>query len=341
MICFYEKGIDVIKKSFAGALKGIICTPYYTERGLQLLDPFFDAAEEVEFWTRFSPLDWRSGVADMEALRHRVQSVMTRQKKFALHVSDDLHAKIYSFSNSKVIIGSANLTWPGMTTNIEIICELTKADAAGFLPFLSNFRSRLTPVPVDVFADYVTVAADAISKPFDGPVEEDGEMNAAIDLAEETLRKSLVKISPEFSCILPLEIEDFFEYCRGEKTGVSREITARIKGKHNLQGHVKHCFYGAIQFLSERPQVLAEIAATPGKSLYDFTNPSVRAAWRDFLHKHAREIDKKRDFSFRTLRVYLPPTLGGICTGGGGGSGTLKRVFPVVARMLQISGKNK
>ncbi len=41
MIRFYEKGIDVIKKSFAGAAKGIICTPYYTERGLKLLDPFF------------------------------------------------------------------------------------------------------------------------------------------------------------------------------------------------------------------------------------------------------------------------------------------------------------
>src|SRR3972149_11832594 len=141
MIRFYEKGIDVIKKSFARAAKGIICTPYYTERGLQLLDPFFDAADEVEFWTRFSPLDWRAGVADMVALKRRVQSVTERNKKFNIHVSDDLHAKIYSFSNNKVIIGSANLTWPAMTTNIEIICELTKADATSFLPFLSNFRS--------------------------------------------------------------------------------------------------------------------------------------------------------------------------------------------------------
>jgi len=46
-------------------------------------------------------------------------------------------------------------------------------------------------------------------------------------------------------------------------------------------------------------------------------------------------IEKERGFSFRTLRVYLPPNLGGICTGGGGGSSTLKRVLPVVARMLK------
>ena len=341
MIQFYKKGIDVIKTAFAGANKGIICTPYYTERGLQFLDPFFNAAEEVEFWTRFSPLDWRSGVADMAALKRRVLSITDRKKKFSLHVSDDLHAKIYSFSNNKVIIGSANLTWLAMTTNIEIICELTKADATKFKPFLSIFRSRLTPLSAKVFTDYVDVVADAISKPFEGPVEEDEEMNAAIDLAEETLRKSLVRTAPKAPSILPLEIEKFLEYCRDEKTSVSREIMARMKGKYNLQGHVKHCYYGAMQFLSEHMQFVTSIAATPGGALYDFTDPSVRTAWRDFLHKHTREIDKKRDFSFRTLRVYLPPTLGGICSGGGGGSGTLKRVFPVVARMLQVSGKNK
>jgi hypothetical protein len=339
MICFHENGINAIKEASAGAVRGIICTPYYTERGLKLLDQFFDMAEEVEFWTRFSPLDWRAGVADMEALKRRVQSVASRNKKFALHISDNLHAKIYSFSNNKVIIGSANLTWPAMTTNVEIICELTEADTSSFLSFLSTLRHRLTPVPADIFAAYVDAAADVIPKPFEGPIEEDEDMNAAIDLAEETLRNFLVQTAPKIPSVLPLEIEKFFEYCRSEKTNASREIVARIKGKYNLQGHVKHCYYGTIQFLLEHPKLISEIAATPGESLYDFSKPSVRTQWRDFLYKHEKEIDKKLGFSFRTLRVYLPPSLGGICSGGGGGSGTLKRVFPVVARMLQVSGK--
>jgi hypothetical protein len=341
MIKFHEKGIDVIKQSFAGADKGIICTPYYTERGLRLVDSFFDVAEEIEFWTRFSPLDWRAGVADMAALKQRVQYIKDRKKKITLHVSDDLHAKIYSFSNNKVIIGSANLTWPAMTTNIETICELTKADAANFQPFMEIFRSRLTPLPVDVFMDYVAISADAISKPSEGPAEEDGDMNAAIDLAESMFRKSLVQTARKAPSIPSFEIEKFLEYCRVDKTVVSREIVDRCEGKYNLQGHVKHCYYGTVQFLLENHKFISEIAAIPGKSLYDFSNPSIRSQWRDFLHDHAREIDKKRDFSFRTLRVYLPPSLGGICTGGGGGSGTLKRVFPVVARMLRESGKKK
>lgn len=275
----------------------------------------------------------------MEALKRRVQSIMNRQKRFALHVSDDLHAKIYSFSNNKVIIGSANLTWPAMTTNIEIICELTKADATGFQPLLSTFRSRLTPVSAKVFTDYVDVATDAISKPFEGPAEEDGDMNAAIDLAEETLRKSLAHAAPQTPHISLPEIERFKDYCYKGKSDVSRVIIERIEGKDNLQGHVKHCYYGALRFLSKHSQFVAEIAVTPRESLYSFANPDIRTKWIEFLRKHANEIDDKRDFSFHTLRVYIPENLGGICSGGGGASSTLKRVLPLVARMLQISGK--
>ena len=335
MICFHEKGIDAIRKAFDRATTGFICTPYYSERGLALLNPFFDVAEKVEFWTRFSPLDWRTGVADMSALRRRVQLVLDRGKLFSFRVSDDLHAKIYSFSNDRVIMGSANLTWPALTSNIEVICELTGDEAVNFLHMLPNLRNRLTAVPPDVFTAYVDVAADAISKPFDGPEETNEEMNAAIDLAEEMLRKSLISTAPPTSPIPPLEIGYFIDYCREEKSSISKEIIARWEGKHNLQGHVKHYYYGALRFLSEFPELVDEISTTPRRSLYNFINPVVLTNWRDFLRKHAKEIDEKRNFSFRTLRVYTPENLGGICSGGGGGSPTLKRVLPVVARMLQ------
>ena len=221
-----------------------------------------------------------------------------------------------------------------MTSNIEIVCELTDGDVTLFSPILSVMRGRLTRVAPSDFSAYVDVAEDAISKSSDGPAEEDEEMNAAIDLAEEALRNSLVDTAPEAGRTLSIEIEQFLDYCRQEKTEASREIVARYSGKHNLQGHVKHCFYGAMRFLSEHPNLASEIAATPGDALYDFASETVRAQWREFLREHADEIDKVRGFSFRTLRVYLPATYGGICTGGGGGSSTLKRVLPVGARMI-------
>jgi hypothetical protein len=334
MIRFYETGIEVIKNAFNDADKGLICTPYYSERGLQILDSFFDAAEKVEFWTRFSPLDWRAGVADMAALNRRVQSIKNRGKIFDMRVSDDLHAKIYAIPDGTVIVGSANLTWPGMTRNIELIFELTEDEADSFSSVLTSMRGRLMPVGSEVFAAYVDLVSNVISKPSDGPAEEDEDMNAAIELAEEELRKSLSETAPDAIGVPSAELEEFIDYCRQEDSGVSREVIARHEGKHSLQGHVKHCFYGSIRFFSEHPEFIDEIAATPSDLLYDFDSESVRTHWRDFLLEHTTEIDKERSFWFRTLRVYLPPTYGGICTGGGGGSGTLKRIFPVVARML-------
>jgi hypothetical protein len=342
MIRFYEKGIDVIKESFAGANKGIICTPYYTERGLQFLDPFFDAAEEVEFWTRLNPLDWRDGVADMEALKHRVQSVVGRQKKFVLYVSNDLHAKIYSFSNNKAIIGSANLTWSAMTTNIETICELTDDDTASFLPLLLKFRPRLKPLPVDVFLAYVDAARDVISKPSEGIEEVNDEMITAINLAEEILGKSPAH-APIQATLIPshLEMQNFKDYCLKENSYISNGITERIEGLDNLQGHVKQCFYGTVRFFSEYPNLVDEVAATPNNLLYDFNNQEIFTKWRNFLRLHENEVDTDRGLRFRTLIICLPPSAGGTLTGGGGASPTLKRVFPVVARMLKVSGKNK
>lgn len=334
MIYFHEKGIELIKQASKDSKEGLICTPYYSERGLQLLAPFFENAEKVEFWTRFSPLDWKAGVADMAALNKRIQSVLDKNKEFDIRVSDDLHAKIYNFSSDNVIIGSANLTWSAMTNNIEIVCQLTDKDAAISLDFLSSLRNKLTPVKAETFADYVAVAVDAISKPHVEPLEEDSEMNAAIELAEEVFRKALAPIAPDAPKLLHMEIEEFIEYCRSESTDVSREVIDRYEGKHNLQGHVKHCFFGVFRFLSEFPEFIDQIAATPGNSLYDLTDTTVNIHWRNFLLTHSNEIDKEQGFSFRTLRVYLPPILGGICSGGGGGSGTLKRIFPLVARML-------
>lgn len=336
----YRTGKEVIKKAFTGAVKGLICTPYYSERGLQIIDPFFDSAEEVEFWTRFSPLDWRAGVADMAALQRRVQSVKDRGKIFDLRVSDDLHAKIYAISEDTVIVGSANLTWPGMTRNIEVICELTEEEADSFSSVISGMRSRLMPVEAEVFAAYVDAVHSVISKPSDGPADEDEDMNAAIELAEEELRKSLSDTAPDAIGIPSAELEEFIDYCRHEDSDVSREVIARHGGKNSLQGHVKHCFYGSVRFLSEHPEFVDEVASTSAESLYDFDNTSIRSQWRDFLLEHATEIDKERGFWFRTLRVYLPPSYGGICTGGGGGSSTLKRVFPLVARMIRVRLSN-
>jgi hypothetical protein len=341
MIYFHKQGINTIQKASEGATTGIICTPYYSEQGLRLLDSFFDAAEQVEFWTRLNPLDWRDGVADMEALINKIQSVEKRQKKFLIYVSNDLHAKVFSFSNNRIIIGSANLTLSAMTTNIETICELTDTNAIDFIKFLSNFKYRLKKISTDDFAAYVDIVRAVVSKSYDGAEDENDEIIDAINLAEETIGKSPVQ-TPAHVDLIPslLEMKNFKDYCHKENSYISNEIIKQIEGLNNLQGHVKQCFYGAVRFFSEFPKFIGEIADTPRELLYDFTD-AIHIEWRDFLRKHENETDVERGFYFQTLINCLPPSAGGTRSGGGGASPTLKRVLPVVARMLKESEKNK
>ncbi len=343
MIRFYEKGIDVIKNACKGATKGIICTPYYTEPGLQLLDSFFHSAEEVEFWTRLNPLDCRAGVADMDALKSRVQNIISRGKNISLHVSNYLHAKVFSFSNNRTIIGSANLTLPAMTTNIETICELTEEDAKKFVQFLPSIKSQLKPLPTDIFGAYVDASRDVISKPSEGLEEVNDDMITAINLAEEILCRSPAH-KPVRASSIPshLEIKYFKDYCHKENSVISNEIIERMEGLDNLQGHVKQCFYGVVRYFAEFPEFINEIAKTPRNLKYDLSNnQEVFTKWRNFLRAHENEIDTARGLRFRTLIIILPPSVGGTLAGGGGAIATLKRMFPVVARMLQESGKKK
>jgi phosphatidylserine/phosphatidylglycerophosphate/cardiolipin synthase-like enzyme len=74
----------------------------------------------------------------MAALNRRVQSVRAKGNIFDIRVSDDLHAKIYAIPDGTVIVGSANLTWPGMTRNIEVIFELTEEEADSFSSVLTS-----------------------------------------------------------------------------------------------------------------------------------------------------------------------------------------------------------
>lgn len=337
MIRFYTNGRDAVQSAIQGATEGLICTPFYSEPGLGLLDSFFNAAEEVEFWTRLNPLDWRDGIANMDALKSRIISIVKRGKKFALYVSNDLHAKIFSFSNNRAIIGSANLTLSAMTTNIETICELTDENAKNLLLFLDNFRPRLKQVPVDIFSNYVDIVRDVIvSKPFEGLEDENDEMIAAINLAEETLGKSPA-YAPTKAGSIPshLEMQNFKKYCLEENSPISSKIIERMEGLENLQGHVKQCFYGAIRFFSEHSGFIDKVATTPCDSFYDFNDQEIFDTWREYLRMHENEVDIERGLRFRTLINILPPSTGGTRTGGGGASSTLKRIFPLVARMLQ------
>jgi hypothetical protein len=61
--------------------------------------------------------------------------------------------------------------------------------------------------------------------------------------------------------------------------------------------------------------------------------------WSEHLERHGS--DGNSLYSYATLRGILKPNLGGVLQGsGGGGSGTLKRMWPLVARFLIDQRRN-
>ena len=62
-------------------------------------------------------------------------------------------------------------------------------------------------------------------------------------------------------------------------------------------------------------------------------NSLIANAWLEHVDTHATDVGVRYNYSI--LRGILPPSLGGTRLGGGGGSSTLKRMFPLIARFLQ------
>jgi hypothetical protein len=106
----------------------------------------------------------------------------------------------------------------------------------------------------------------------------------------------------------------------------------RDKVKQRRQGHVKQSFAGVFRFLGENPRFISELASAPtDEAGLVSPSPSLIRAWTRHLNAHASDVGET--YSYQTLRRLLQPNMGGQLQGSGGGaSGTLKRMFPLVAR---------
>ena len=101
------------------AKTAVIVAPYMKTGALERVIAAIPDGASVTCVSRWTPNDIQSGVTDL-ACR---ELILARNGKFLLH--DRLHAKYYRFDN-QVLIGSSNLTRPGMNIdgsgNLEILC---------------------------------------------------------------------------------------------------------------------------------------------------------------------------------------------------------------------------
>lgn len=102
----------------------VIAAPYIKEDSLRRLLDISSAVLSLTCVTRWSPSDLRAGVSDASVR----EVVIERGGTFLLHPT--LHAKYYRF-NDAVLIGSANLTGPGLglvtNANLEILSPPSSA----------------------------------------------------------------------------------------------------------------------------------------------------------------------------------------------------------------------
>lgn len=148
-----------------GAENVLIAAPYIKARALsQVLESIAPDAKLICV-SRWTPRDIQYGTTDL-ACR---SIVFSRGGEFLLH--NRLHAKYYRFDR-QVLIGSANLTTPGMNIgdsgNLEILCTIpAEFDTAGFE---QSLLQEAYPVSDEEFALWELI--QPIRQPQDGSQQE-------------------------------------------------------------------------------------------------------------------------------------------------------------------------
>ena len=307
----------------------LISAPYYSQEGLNWVRPIHGG--HVEFWTRFNPRDWATGVADPPALLRYLENV--GEERVSLRVHRALHAKIYQVDETWSWIGSPNLSRAAFTSNIEIVAELDADETESLGRIVNDLRSSLTVLPVTTFRAYIDACKDTIQQLEDSDVWENDDFQAAVEMADEYL--SPEPTLPSTTPLPPLaDFAAFIDPMVGEVPHTIQDHYHNLSGQ-NRQGHVKQSYYALMHFLSDptNAQHVHDLLAIP-LDAYPQLSPGFVNAWISFLDANATTHDADLDYSFSTLRNVLPERMGGYVTNGGGGIGTFTRMVPLVARFL-------
>ena len=323
----------------ASAQRALVCSPYITSSGVNYLFDALPGHVGLDLITRLSPSDWASGVSDPEAIMTLLQLWDGAGNRTSLSVVQRLHAKVYSADDSRVMVGSSNLSEGGFDRNIELVVELS-GDAAG--DAVRALHTACSPYSREVSLNQLSVWIDNSRDTVFAARAAAAEEPEALSAVQADLDKMLgfgAASSPPSLVAVP-DIRLFISWLDSRRGLPGAQVILdrhrNTKG-HNLTGHVKQCFFGSIRFLTEHPEFVAAtsdaLEQLSADKVYQMSDPGLRTAWAAHLDAHA--LDRGESYSYSTLRGILPPPFGGTRLGGGGGISTLKRLFPLVARCMR------
>jgi phosphatidylserine/phosphatidylglycerophosphate/cardiolipin synthase-like enzyme len=154
--------------SLASVLEGktesvFVSSPWFSTEGIEKLNTFLPdkkvrQIKNIEIWFRMNVDDHLLGITDYESLLGFAERIhkQSRDERFKLYASDNLHAKIYA-SDKRILITSANLTKNGFVDNVEIGVDMTLSAALkdSFVRFTDGQRRHLDEVPITKLRNFV------------------------------------------------------------------------------------------------------------------------------------------------------------------------------------------
>lgn len=300
-----------------------LATAFYTGGALNVLNI---EAKRLRLLMRLntqSVADWAMGSLDPVALRAFIERHRQTCGEVSLLISPTAHAKIYSGQNG-YLVGSANLSTRALSGSAAEILwfENDAMRKKAMKTSVENYSKRFIPLSLTSLDAYI--AANEAK---------------ANDLAKKIPRELFLDEHDRLphGIMRPARMGDydaFLLWLSKHPSPAAKEVLARAYGKSNLSGHIRQAFFGIRQFFIGSPDIMRHFT-TVNPNSYSFSGDSLTASRLGaFVTRHARD---EGPFAPEKWQTYLPKSAGGKQITGGATSGNLNRMFPLLARYLNIT----
>ncbi|MGH7489739.1 MAG: phospholipase D-like domain-containing protein, partial [bacterium] len=254
----------------------LICTPYYTKEGVGRVFDHLSTGVALRIWTRLSPTDWASGVSDPEELLALLELVSDLGSTPELGIHQYLHAKAYVADRSMALIGSANLTGGGFSTNLELIVRFLGQEAEQAAIVVEALcRPRLRPCSAAQLRTWIEGSRAAVALARRSTVD-DAEI---LSTAQASLDAMLGYGGPSLPALARpdiSELDSFIVWLRAHNDLAGADVLLRRHDNadgQQLQGHVKQSFFACWRFLQERPGLQPILDRALSDLAMRFTSP--------------------------------------------------------------------
>lgn len=226
------------------------------------------------------------------------------------------HAKIY-VGDDAFCVGSANFTVRGLagTTDEILWRERDPSARKKMLRALKEYKSGLHPLTREELKDYVDRNLAIVKK-----------------LQLQSKRSMEDSLPPQLHRpVRTGNYDEFLLWLSAQKSGAANEILSRANGKGQLSGHVRMNFYGIRQFLIAHPTHRKDLQSASPDGYRLCNDAPMEHAMKRFVEMEAAD---EGGLVLDTWRTYLPARSGGKPKSGGGTSGNLNRMMPLLANYL-------